>query len=486
MALPMKGQDPADVLERLRGLSARDVPTKGGQTFAYVYDAGVAGLDALAGEAYLMHAGTNGLDPTVFPSVAALENDVVGIVADLVGGGPRASGMVTSGGTESCMLAVKAARDAWRARTGRVDERPEMVLPITAHAAFHKAAHCFDVTPVVLPVDASSCSLTGSAVGLVLSDRTALVVASAPSYAHGVIDPVTDIAAEAAAAGVLCHVDSCIGGVLLPYLRRLGSEIPPFGLDVPGVTSVSVDLHKYGYTPKGASALVFADAELRQHAYFAFSGWPGYPVVNPTLQSTRSAGPLAAAWAVLHALGDEGYLELARATRDATSALVEGVAAIEGLRVLGAPMTSLVAIAGDVATDPFVVADLMRARGWYVQPQLALGELPRNLHLTITAVSGGRVPALLADLAVAAGEAREQGPARADPALAELARTLDPSTLTAEQVDGVLAFAGLDPAAGTPDRFAPVLALVEVLPQALRDRLLGEYLGRVFTAARDT
>lgn len=486
MPLPANGLDHATVLERLRAFGGHDVPTHGGRTFAYVYDSGVADLDGLAAEAYRTFAATNGLDPTVFPSVAAMENDVVGIVADLMSAGPEAAGLVTSGGTESCMLAVKAARDRWRSRHGGED-RPEMVLPVTAHAAFAKGAHYFDVRPVVVPVDPVTFAADPVATAAAISGRTALVVVSAPSYAHGVLDPVVQVAGAAAAADVPCHVDSCIGGMLIPYLRRLGVELPPVELQVPGVTSVSVDLHKYAYTPKGASVLLFADPAMRQHAYFAFSGWPGYPVVNPTMQSTRSAGPLAAAWAVLQALGDDGYLELARATRQATEGLVTGVGAIDGLRVLGTPATSLVAVAGDGDVDPLVVADRMRARGWYLQPQLAFEGLPRNLHLTVTAVSGDRLPALLDDLRVAVDEARSTGPAVVDPALAALAAELDPDGLAAEQVDGILAFAGLDPAAeptDPPAPFAPVLALVEALPQRLRDRLLSEYLGRIFTARR--
>ena len=238
---------------------------------------------------------------------------------------------------------------------------------------------------------------------------------SAPSYPHGVLDPVGEIAALAAAAGVPCHVDACIGGWILPFL----DDVPePFDLSVPGVTSLSVDLHKYGYAPKGVSVLLTATAELRQAHWFSTAGWPGYPVVNPTLAGTRPAGPMAAAWAVHRWLGDDGYRELATRTRAATVALAEGAAAIDGLRVVGAPVATLVALAqdGPDGVDVLNLADEMTARGWMLQPQppfaQAGGDLPATLHLTVTGATAGRVDALLADLADAARRGRRPPPRR--------------------------------------------------------------------------
>lgn len=471
------------ILAHLDRLRAADLPVHGGRTMAYVYDAGLAGLDELAARAHAAFAGVNGLDMTVFPSVVALENDIVGQAARLLGGGPGTAGTFTSGGTESCLLAVLTAR-GHAARTRGV-EAPEIVLAQTAHPAFHKAAALFGLTPVTVPVDPATFRPDPADVAAAIGPRTALVVASAPSYAHGVIDPVEQIAAAAAERGVLCHVDACIGGWYLGH-RRLADGIaapPPFDLAVPGVTSLSVDLHKYGYTPKGASVLLFRDAELRRHGWFAHRSWPGYPVVNATLQGTKSAGPLAAAWAVLQKVGTAGYVELARRVHEATGALVEGIGRIDGLRVLGRPDASLVAVAADgEGLDPFVVADEMRLRGWYLQPQPAYGPSPANLHLTVTAAVAdpARIAELLTELAAAVARARTLGPATPDPAIAQAAATLDPATLTPEEVAFALEVAGVAADGVLPLRMAPVLAVLQTLPAPLTERLLPEVISRLY------
>lgn len=478
----------ADVLAELTSLRAADAPTRGGRTFAYVYDAGLEGLDELAAAAYTAYATVNGLDPTVFPSVARLENDVVGAAAALLGA-PGAQGTFTSGGTESILLAVKTARDHARAERGVT--APQVVLPSTAHAAFHKAAHYLGLETVVVPVDRTTYRADAAAMAAAITSRTALVVASAPSYAHGVIDPVAEIAAAAAGRGVLCHVDACIGGWLLPHLRRAGQEIPPFDLSVPGVTSLSVDLHKYGYADKGASVVLYRDAELRRHQYFAHAGWPGYPVVNPTVQGTKSGGLLAQAWAVLRYVGEDGYTALAGRVAEASGRLLAGLRATDGVRVLGEPSAGLVAftVLGGPGDAPgrtpdlsllLHLADEMRERGWYLQPQLSFDGLPPNLHLTLTPATVGQVDALLTDLGAALHAARALPPVAVDPGLAELAAGLDPSKLGPEEIEGVLAFAGLTGDGGLPTRMAPVLILLDALPGPLKERLLAEFVGSVF------
>jgi glutamate/tyrosine decarboxylase-like PLP-dependent enzyme len=480
MTLPQTGIPAEDVLEELRALRSGDVPTHGGRTLAYVYDSGLPGLDDLAITAYALASATNGLDPTVFPSLVRMENDVVAAAARLLGGGPEAAGSVTSGGTESCLLAVHAARVA------RPDiTTPRMVLPVTAHAAFHKAAHFFGVAPVVVPVDPDTFRADPVAMSDAMDDRTVLVVVSAPSYAHGVVDPVAPIAAAAAERGIRCHVDACIGGWVLPYFRRLGVDVPDFDLSVPGVTSISVDLHKYAYCPKGTSVLLHADAALRRSQYFASAAWPGYMMLNATIQSTRSGGPLAAAWAVLRHIGDDGYAELAARTLSAVRAIRSGIGRIDGLRVLGDPEATLLAatVDGD-DVDVYTVADEMARRWWYVQPQFGYGPSPASLHLTVTAANHGTEPDLLADLADSVTAACRLGPARTPAGLVSVLAGLDPDTLTPEQFAGLLAGAGL---AGTdgrvrlPDRMAGVNSLLAAAPPALRERLLVEFLGALYT-----
>ncbi|WP_329114364.1 pyridoxal phosphate-dependent decarboxylase family protein [Streptomyces sp. NBC_01465] len=473
-----------EILDRLGALRAADLPVKGGRTMAYVYDSGLEGIEELASEAAARFAGVNGLDMTVFPSVVALENDIVARASRLLGGDESTAGTFTSGGTESCLLAVYTARE--HARRTRGVLAPEIVLPDTAHAAFHKAAALFGLKPVVVPADPETYAVRAEDVAAALTENTALVVVSAPSYAHGVIDPVTEVAGEAARRGILCHVDACIGGWYLGHLRLSedAPALPPFDLSVAGVTSLSVDLHKYGYAAKGASVLLFRDAELRRHGWFAHASWPGYPVVNATLQGTKSAAPLAAAWAVLERIGTEGYVDLSMRVHRAAVALTEGIRSVEGLRILGRPDSSLIAVAADEpGIDPFVVADEMRGRGWYLQPQPAFAGSPANLHLTVTAAVAGEetVRQLLVDLATAVRAARELGPVDIDPELVAAAGLLDPDTLTPEEAALALSLAGVGEGGELPERMAPVLAVLQVLPPKLTERLLPELIGRLYT-----
>jgi glutamate/tyrosine decarboxylase-like PLP-dependent enzyme len=466
-----------DVLAQLRELRAGDLPTHGGRTLAYVYDSGLSEVDEIAAAAHALASSANGLDPTAFPSLLRMENDLVATAAGLLGGDAETVGTVTSGGTESCLLAVLAARDA------RPDlAAPNLVLPETAHAAFHKAAHLFGVRKVVVPVDQVTFRANPTAMAAAIDESTVLVVASAPSYAHGVVDPVPEIAAAAAARGVRMHVDGCIGAWVLPYFARLGADVPPFDFRVPGVTSLSVDLHKYAYCAKGVSVLLHANAGLRRTHYFASADWPGYTMLNPTLQSTRSGGPLAAAWAVVRHLGDEGYLRLAEVTREAVARIREGVAGIDGLRILGDPDSTLIAFtAAGAGFDLFTVADEMKARGWYVQPQFAHGSSPLNLHLTVTAANHGSEAEFLADLTASVHAAKAAGPVTVDPDVAAFVAALDPETLTTDQFGGLLTAAGLTGGDGLPDRMAPINALLATAAEPLRERLLLEFLGALYT-----
>ena len=314
-----------DVLARLEQLRAHDLPTHGGRTLAYVYDSGLAEADEVGRRALAAFGSSNGLDPTAFPSLLAMENELVGLAADLLDGPESTVGSVTSGGTESILLAVQSARDAHP----EIAE-PSMVLPSTIHAAFLKAAHYFGVRPVVVPVR-SDFRANPDAMTAVIDDTTVLVAVSAPSYAHGVIDPVPAVAAAAAARGVRCHVDACIGGWVLPFAARVGRDVPPWTFAVDGVTSISVDLHKYAYTPKGASVLLHRTPELRRPQFFARADWPGYTMLNSTTQSTRSGGPLAAAWAVVRTIGLEGYDALTEQVLDGMDRVLAGLREVPAL-----------------------------------------------------------------------------------------------------------------------------------------------------------
>ncbi|MFF3671953.1 pyridoxal phosphate-dependent decarboxylase family protein [Microtetraspora malaysiensis] len=499
--LPEYGRPVQELLTELAELKAGDLPVRGGKVTAYVYDTGRPEIHDAAHRAYAEMLEVNMLDPTAFPSMVALEKQVVGAVADLLGGDATTPGIFTSGGTESIMLAVKAARDHWRATTaagngasGDAGEgagegagwAPQLVLPVTAHPAFHKAAHYLGVEVVPVPVDPVTFRVSVPAVEAAIGDRTILVVVSAPSYPQGVIDPVAEVAALASSRGVPCHVDACVGGWLLPWLRDAGAEIPPFDLRVPGVTSLSCDLHKFGYAPKGASVLLFADAALRRRAYFASAAWPGYTIINATVQSSRSAGPLGGAWATLQSLGRDGYLELGRTTLEATRRLVEGVSAIPGLRVLGRPESSLVAIAADPdapggAIDMFVLADEARGRGWFLQPQLSYAGIPANLHVTVTGVTLHGVEEMLKVIAESAEAARLAGPAAVPDGLPELIASVDLEALDDATFTELAASVGIALDGGGSQGMAVVNAVLDALPAGTREAVLVRFLSAMYS-----
>jgi len=461
-----------DVLATLRTLQALDLPAHGGRTLAYVYDSGLADADAVGLEALAMFASSNGLDPTAFPSLLRMENDLVALTGGLLDAPEGYAGSVTSGGTESILLAVLAARQ------GVETSDPSMVIPVSAHAAFHKASEFLGVRAVLVDVDPVTLRADPAAMEAAIDDTTVLVVASAPSYAHGVVDPVTEIAGLAAERGIRCHVDACIGGWVLPHL----DGTPPWTFAVEGVTSISVDLHKYAYTPKGVSVLLHRTPALRRGHFFASANWPGYTMLNSTMQSTRSGGPLAAAWAVTQRIGVEGYARLAHEARDATLAVADAVDGIPGLRVLTAPDSTLVALVADESCDVFTVADEMLERGWFVQPQMSFVDVPPTLHLTLSAATAPSVPELVVALRESVDAARAAGPVAIDPGLAGLVGAIDPATLDDQGFAGLLVAAGLagsDGALALPRRMAPVNALLDACPPALREALLLGVLDRL-------
>ncbi len=470
---------PDEVRAALETMRAHDLPVHGGRTLAYVYDSGLAEADEVARGAVASYAGTNGLDPTAFPSLLQMENELVGLTCDLLGAPATAVGTVTSGGTESILLAVQTARDA------RPDvTEPSMVVPATAHAAFHKAAHYFGVRPVVVPVG-EDYRADAASTAAAIDGTTVLVVASAPSYAHGVVDPVTEIAAAAAARGVRCHVDACIGGWVLPYAARLGRDLPAWTFDVAGVTSISVDLHKYAYTPKGASVLLHRTPELRRPQFFASADWPGYTMLNSTTQSTKSGGPLAAAWAVVRTIGDEGYLRLTEQVLDGMDRLLAGLSELPALHVVARPDSTLVALETDGSCDVFTIADEMVAAGWYVQPQLSYAGAPPTLHLTLSAATAPHVEEFLTVLGSAVAAAVAAGPVRVDPGIADFVRALDASALSDEDFDGLLAAVGMSGDDGLPSRMAEVNSLLDLATPALREALLKAFLDRLSRPVRD-
>ena len=393
-----------ELFNEMRKLQELDANWKGGKTWSLVYYGGEE-ISAVLEEAYLMYFHGNALNPLAFPSLRKFETEVAAMAAGILGGGSGAVGNMTSGGTESILMAVKTARDLARAERPEITA-PEMVLPVTAHPAFAKAAHYLGVKEVRIPLGPDFRADVGAARDAV-NDNAVLIVGSAPSYPQGVIDPIADLAALALERGIPCHVDACLGGFLLPFIEKLGYPVPPFDFRVPGVTSISADIHKYGFAAKGASVILYRDKEIRRHQYFALSNWPGGLFGSPTMTGTRPGGAIASAWAIMNFLGEEGYLRLARIIMDTTRALIDGIAAVPGLYILGCPEMSVFAFTSDTV-DILMLGEAMESRGWNMDCQ----QNPPCLHLMVTPAHAAAVDRFLTDLRECAAEtAKSEGTA---------------------------------------------------------------------------
>ncbi len=390
--LPSTGLARDEVLAALESMRGADVDWRSGRCFSLVFDGGEDVRD-VARAAHDLYLSENALNTNAFPSLARMQADVVGIVADLLHGDDATAGFMTSGGTESILVAVKAAKE--RARIERGVTEPEMVLARSAHAAFHKAAHDFGVAARVVPVR-DDWRADVDAIEASVNDRTVLVVASAPQYPQGVVDPVPEIAAIAQSVGANCHVDACMGGFVLPFAQRLGVDVAPWDFRVDGVTSISADVHKLGYSPKGASVIVHRTRDLRRYQTFVFDDWLGGLYASPNLLGTRPAGPIAAAWAVLHYLGEEGYLRLTRVTLDATARLLDGIRSIPQLALVGEPDAHIVCFgaADPGSLDVFVLGDALASKGWFFDRQTG----PESLHATVSAGNAPMIERLVDDL----------------------------------------------------------------------------------------
>lgn len=376
--MPATGESFDDVIAALEEFRSGDVRWRDGRAFTLAYNAGPDVL-AVAEEAYRRFATENGLNTHAFPSLQRIQSEVVAIVADWLQGGSDAAGFITSGGTESLLLAVKGSRE--RGRSERNITTPNVVLPTSAHAAFEKACHYFGVESRRVPVRADW-RADVAAMEAAIDENTVMLVASAPQYPQGVIDPVAEIAALADHRDINCHVDACMGGVTLTYLARLGYPIPAWNFEVPGVTSISVDLHKYGYSAKGCGVLVHRSKALRAHHTYVTTNWLGGMYGSSGVLGTKGGGPWAAAWAVLHYLGDEGYLRVTAEARRACDTLTAAIESIPELELRARPDSTLLAFGGRDGLDVFAVADELWRHGWYVDRQGP----PDSLHCTVNAV----------------------------------------------------------------------------------------------------
>ena len=401
--LPKKGMPKEEVLSLLRSFKAGDSDWHKGRLFGLVYYAEQE-VEELAKEAYAAYMFENALSPFDFPSLLKMETEFISMAGMLFGGDEETVGAMTSGGTESILMAVKAARDWARANRSGV-KIPELVTPVTVHPAFNKAADYLGLKIVQTPVD-EGFRADVKAMEDAITANTVMLAATAVSYPQGVIDPISEIGALAEDKMLWFHVDGCLGGYMLPFLRKLGCTIPPFDFSVPGVKSLSADIHKYGYVSKGVSTVLYRNSALRQHQYFVYADWPGGVYATPSLSGARPGGAIASAWAILHYLGEEGFLRLAKAAREATLRLMEGINAIPGLFVLGEPPATVFAFGAD-SLDIYHLAEKLKERGWHVHAQ----HRPPSLHMTVSPCHINIVEPFLADLREAAAELIESGTA---------------------------------------------------------------------------
>ncbi|HEV7719922.1 MAG TPA: aminotransferase class V-fold PLP-dependent enzyme [Iamia sp.] len=388
--LPETGTPVDELLERIDTARAGDLDWKGGRAFSLVYNSGDEAHEAVLHAVADRYLHENALNPFRYPSLLQMELDLVAMGADLFGGVPDA-GAVTAGGSMSIFCAVQVARGHARADMGIPE--PQILAPETAHPAFAKACDLLDIELVLVPVEADG-RVDPARLAEAITDRTAMLVASAACYPFGTIDPVADVAALAAERGLLCHVDACLGGFLLPFWEELGQPVPPWDLSVPGVTSLSADIHKYGYAFKGASLVLYRDRDLLKHQHFWYSDWPGGLYASSTPAGTRPAPPIAGAWAALMHLGHEGFLRLTGQVLDAHTAFLAGIAASDGAVVDPAPDISVFQVTTPGRSHD-AVGDQMDARGWNLDRQQG------GLHVMLSPYHAQVADQFVADLGAA-------------------------------------------------------------------------------------
>jgi glutamate/tyrosine decarboxylase-like PLP-dependent enzyme len=381
-SIPEVGRDREDILQDMETMRAQEESHwKDGFVSGAVYHGDEEHIDFL-NQVYALNSQSNPLHSDVWPSATKFEAEIVAMTADMLGGkGASTSlsgdihGTISSGGTESIMLAMRTYRD-W-ARETRGIKRPEMVVPVTAHAAFDKASQYFNIKTVHIPVD-QAFRADVSAARRAVNRNTIVIVGSAPSFPHGVIDPIEELSELARQHGIGFHVDACLGGFVLPWAEKLGYPVPPFDFRLPGVTSISADTHKYGYAAKGTSVILYRGRELLHHQYYTTTEWPGGLYFSPTFAGSRPGALSAACWAAMTSIGARGYMEATKKILETTKKIREGVAQIPELRLLGDSLF-MVPFASD-SLDVYKILDFMSHKKWSLNGL----HKPTCVHLCVT------------------------------------------------------------------------------------------------------
>lgn len=378
---PEYGLEADAVLSALKARRADDASWRDGRMFGYIYHPGNREAKVIE-QAYQLFLNENALNPSLFSSLRRLENETVAMVADLLHAADGFAGNLTTGGSESILVAVKTARDWSRKHKPRITE-PEIIAPVTTHPAFSKAADMTGIRPVYASLEADK-RVSLNEVEKLINRNTIAITASAPCFPYGVVDPIEELAELALNHGLLFHVDSCMGGLMLPFIESLGYEVPPFDFRVRGVTSISADVHKYGYSPKGASVIIYRTHELRKFQYFVMSSWPGGLYASPTMLGTRSGAPIAAAWAAVKTIGRDGYTRMADTVMKTTMKIREGIESVPGFHIIAKPAMSIFSFTSD-RHDIYRVGDELSARGWNLDKL----QFPPALHMTVSfAITG--------------------------------------------------------------------------------------------------
>jgi glutamate/tyrosine decarboxylase-like PLP-dependent enzyme len=400
---PAQGRTREDLIDDIRRRKAGDADWRGGKVPLFTFKADDE-VDAVGRAAFNELFVENALGARrAFLSLGAMEREIVEMGLDLFRAPDGAQGFMTTGGTESIIMAVTTARDFARVERGEPRHRGNLVLPETAHPAFDKAARLMDLEVRRVPVGADMRADVAS-LGQRIDRDTILLVGSAPCFSFGVIDDIGALSELALARGVWLHVDACVGGYLAPFVRATGRAVPDFEMHLPGVASLSADLHKFGYTPKPASTVFYRDAARARHHGFDADVWPNGRFATTTIVGTRPGGAVAGAWAVLNHLGRDGYTRLAGGLMAMIERYRAGVAAIPGLHVIGDPHLSIVAVGSD-DVDVFRIAEVMVAQGWVP----GLTQRPKGLHRMMSHLHVPSIDQYLADLAAAVSAVRGRG-----------------------------------------------------------------------------
>ncbi|MGA7419817.1 MAG: aminotransferase class V-fold PLP-dependent enzyme [Acidimicrobiales bacterium] len=377
--LPEVGRARSDILAEIRELTAgEEARWRDGFASGAVYNGDQEHIDFL-NEVYALNSQANPLHPDLWPSAVKFEAEIVAMTATMLGGGdagvPTVCGTVSSGGTESIMLAMRTYRDRAKAERGITD--PEMVVPVSAHAAFDKASHYFGITLVPVPLDADWRADVGAAEAAI-TDNTIALVGSAPGFPHGIIDPIEDLSELARNAGVGFHTDCCLGGFVLPWAEKLGYDVPVFDFRLPGVTSISADTHKFGYAAKGTSVVLYRTPEIRMHQYYRTATWMGGLYYSPTFAGSRPGALSAECWAAMVAFGEEGYMAATKRILEAGEVIRKGIDDMPQLEVIGNPLW-VIAFTSD-SLDVYGISDQMGQRGWSLNGL----QRPAAAHICVT------------------------------------------------------------------------------------------------------